>query len=59
MTQTGISLEVVALGLLLFLIGIVLVVKRIKIAGILIALVGIALVAVPVLGYVYVVATMR
>lgn len=59
MTLTGISLPVLGFGVLLLLLGIVLVAKRIKIAGIIVALLGLAIAAVPVLIYVYVVSTMR
>ncbi len=59
MTLTGIVLPVTGFGVLLLLLGIAIVVKRIKIAGMIIASLGVALVAVPVLGHVYVAATMR
>lgn len=49
----------ISLGVLLLLLGIVLMVKRLKIAGIIIALLGLGIIAIPLLAHQYVVATTR
>ncbi len=59
MTLTGISLSVVAFGVLLLLLGLILVLRRNKSAGIIIALLGFAMIAVPILVYVYALIAMR
>jgi hypothetical protein len=59
MMVTSISFALVTLGVLLLLSGIVLVVKHVKIAGIIITLLGLVVVAVPVLTYLYIALSMR
>lgn len=59
MTLTGISSVTVALGALLLLLGIVLLAKRIKIVGIIVAGLGLGVIAIPVLTYLYVATVMR
>ncbi len=55
----AISFVLFALGVLLLLSGMVLVVKHVKIAGIIITLLGLVIVAVPVLTYLYIALSMR
>ena len=57
--MVSISFVMVALGVLLLLLGMGLVVKRIRIAGGVIALLGLIVVAVPLLAYLYVAVSMR
>ncbi len=59
MTLTGISTSIAALAVLLLLLGIVLLAKRIKIIGIIVAGLGLGTIAIPVLTYFYVVTMMR
>lgn len=59
MTLTGISFVTVALGALLLLLGIVLLAKRIKTVGIIVAGLGLGVIAIPVLTYLYVATVMR
>ncbi len=55
----GITFVMLALGVLLSFLGIVLIARRIKIPGIIIALLGLAVLAVPVFAFLYVVVAMR
>lgn len=59
MTLTGISTAIAALGVLLLLLGFVLLARRIKIVGIIVAGLGLMVIVIPVLTYVYVATMMR
>jgi hypothetical protein len=57
--MASISFVMVALGVLLLLLGMGLVIKRIRIAGVVISLLGLVVVAIPLLAYLYVAVSMR
>ncbi len=57
--MTSISCVVVAFGLVLLMAGLVLVLRRMRLAGTVVALLGIGLITIPILTFLYVAWAMR